>query len=173
LGSIGAKEPKEVLGEARMIYAQEGWNVQGNVYQAAGDIHIAIQQPPDQAKAKSKLEPRVKKVVGLIGTLLAITIALFTLSDKIKERFFPNAETTPLRGIIQTIGQEPVANAIVRIDSLPNESVTTTSDGGFHLPKVPGKPGDRVRVYVSASGYGEHNEYVTLPGPIRITLEKK
>ncbi len=132
---------------------------------------MTIQGAPEQPKSKSKLDPWVKWV-GLIATVLVIVISLFTLSGKVRETFFPQAQTTPLRGIVHNANQEPLSDVVVNVQELPGESVTTTTDGGFYFSKIPGKPGDRVRVYASKNGYRPHNEYVTLPGPVNIILEK-
>lgn len=171
LRNIVVTEPEQVVRQAKAIFSQEGWNIKGNVYQAAGNINLTIQGSPEQPKSKSKLDPSVK-VVGLIATILVIVISLFTLSGKVKETFFPQAQTTLLRGTVRNTNQEPLSDVVVNVQELPGESVTTTTDGGFYFSKIPGKPGDRVRVYASKNGYRPHNEYVTLPGPVNIILEK-
>jgi hypothetical protein len=171
LRSIVVTEPEQVVRQAKAIFSQKGWSIHGNVYQAAGNINLTIRGAPEQPKSKSKLDPGVK-VIGLIATILVIVIYLFTLSGKVKETFFPQAQTTPLRGIVRKINQEPLSDVVVNVQELPAESVTTTTDGGFYFSKIPGKPGDRMRLYVSKSGYRPHNEYVTLPGPVNIILEK-
>src|SRR5262245_814747 len=45
LPSLPPTEPEEVLQAAKMIFAQQGWSVQGNVYHAAGDFHLTVAQP--------------------------------------------------------------------------------------------------------------------------------
>lgn len=40
LNEISATEETAVLAQAKAVFAQQQWTVQGNVYQAAGDIHI-------------------------------------------------------------------------------------------------------------------------------------
>lgn len=171
LQKILVTDPKKVVRQVKAIFNQEGWSIQGNVYQAAGDIFLNIQQVPEQPEAKSRIDPWVK-IVGLIAAILAISISLFTLSDKVKDMFTPESSTTLLRGVVRDMNGEPIIDAIVKVQEVPGESTTTTRDGGFYFPKVPGNVGDRVRVYVTKTGYQKHNEYVTLPGPVAILLEK-
>lgn len=49
LNEIAATEETAVLAQAKSIFAQQQWIVQGNVYQAGGDIHI--HEAPTQGKA--------------------------------------------------------------------------------------------------------------------------
>ena len=72
--------------------------------------------------------------------------------------------------MVRTAEGDPIADALVRIEEFPEVSVFTTSDGGFYLSGIPGTAGDRVRVFVEKEGFKKHNEYVTLPGPVAITL---
>jgi len=46
LAQINATEPNEVLKTARATFEQHHWTVQGNIYQAAGDIIIPMRLPP-------------------------------------------------------------------------------------------------------------------------------
>jgi hypothetical protein len=173
LGGIATSAPDQVASQAKAMYAQQGWSVQGNVYQANGNIYVTVQQPVDIKQEKSILETWSKRL-ALVAVVLGIIISLFTLQGKIKEMFFPESATTPLRGIVVEANdaQQPIPDAIVTVQELPGKSQTTTSDGGFVFDKVPGNPGDRVRVLVKKPEYKDHNEYVALPGPKRITIER-
>jgi hypothetical protein len=171
LKDIKTIAPDEVVLKAKAVYTQQGWNIQGNVYQAKGDIHVTIQHPSNSKQEKSKLEIWSKRV-ALVAAALGIVISLFTIPDMIK-KYFPVSPTTPLRGIVLDSTQQPLANATIEIEQLPGQTQATTSDGGFVFDKVPGNPGDRVRVFIKKTEYKEWNEYVALPGPVRITLEEK
>ena len=46
LRGITATDPAEVVQTAKAMFMQQGWHVQGNVYQAAGDIHVTLAQQP-------------------------------------------------------------------------------------------------------------------------------
>jgi hypothetical protein len=120
---------------------------------------------------KSKVDTWSKRVAFVVA-VLTILISLFTLREKVWETFFPAIDTTPLRGIVVDGKDQPVPDALVTVQELPGKPQATTSDGGFVFDKVPGKPGDRVRLFVRKPKYKDHNEYLALPGPARITLEK-
>lgn len=170
LEGIGTTAPDQVASHAKAVYTQQGWSVQGGVYQAQGDIHLTIHQA-EPKQGQSKLETWTKRV-GLITAVLGIMISLVTLQDKIKEKFFPGSVTTPLRGVVIDAKGQPLSEATVTLQEVPDESQTTTSDGGFVFEKVPGKPGDRVRVFVKKRNFTDRNEYVPLPGPARITINE-
>ena len=48
LQRIAVTDPEQVLTQVKSIFNQEGWNIQGNVYHAAGDIFLTIQQSHEQ-----------------------------------------------------------------------------------------------------------------------------
>lgn len=78
-----------------------------------------------------------------------------------------------LRGIVKDSRGNPIPGASVKIEEFPDLLVKTTSNGDFYLDKIPAKDGTRVRVYVSASGYVDYNEFTALPGPLSITLKRR
>ena len=166
LANIGSIAPNEVASRAMAMYAQQGWTVQGNLYQANGNMYVTIQQPAESGTNTPRLEIWSKRAT-LAGAVLGIIISLIAFSEK----FFPSFATTPLRGVVLDTDQQPVVDATVEVDQLPGKSQITTSDGSFVFDKVPGNKGDRVRVFVKKPKYSDHNEYVALPGPVRIKIE--
>jgi hypothetical protein len=166
LAEVSSDNPQEVIRQAQNLFHQQGWTVEGSVYQASGDLH---NNTVEKGKDKFKLD-RWVKIVTLVSLLIGIGISLFTLRDRIVDKFFPETATIHLRGMVTNSQNKPVSGATIWIFEHPDFRTTTTSDGGFHLPDIPGQPGDRVRVYVKASGHEDHNEYVALPGPIFIRL---
>lgn len=171
LSSIKTIEPQEVLEETKTIFKQKGWTLQGNVYQVSGgDINISIQHSvkPEEKKWWTKPLTWISFLIAIL-TLIGL---LLDLPKKISEAMSDEAVTTPLRGRITNNLGNPIEGAILKIDELPGDSVIATSDGGFYFAEVPGKPGDRVRLYVFSKGFKSHNEYVTLPGPITIELNE-
>ena len=62
LEGITATDPAEVVQTARAMFMQQGWHVQGNVYQAAGDIHVTLATPACQ-----ELVRKMANVGGLPG----------------------------------------------------------------------------------------------------------
>lgn len=82
-------------------------------------------------------------------------------------------ETTYLRGVVRDLNtKQGVAGAVIEVELLPGKTFTTTSSGGFSIEEIPAKPGDSARVYVSKAGYTRRDEYVPLPGPKTIYLER-
>jgi len=171
LEGIGTSAPDQVASQAQAMYAQQGWSVQGNVYQATGNLYVTVQPPADSKQGKSKLETWSKRV-ALVAAVLGIIIALFTLSDKVKEKFFPASATTPLRGIVLDSNRQPIAGATIEVEQLPGKLQTTTSNGGFVFDRVPGNRGDKVRLSVKKPNYRDQDEYTALPGPARIILQE-
>jgi len=169
LACIQDREPQKVLLVAKSIFEKQQWMVKGNVYQVSGEnININV-----ESKTKSKKKMRWKKlyfVVAFCVAVLAILWYSIDLTQKINDLI--SKETSPLRGTVKNIDSYPVEGAILKLEELPNDSTITTSDGGFYFSDIPGKPGERVRLFISVKGYKPHNEYVTLPGPVIIQLEK-
>lgn len=95
LSEIVATEGKAVLAQAKAVFAQQQWTVQGNVYQAGGDIHIhgAPSRPTGVEKAKPLVE-KWQAWVGLaVAVLTAVTLAV-ELPKKLEPAYSP-ITTTP------------------------------------------------------------------------------
>ena len=110
LGGIPATKPEHVLREAKAIFIQRQWTVQGNVYQAAGDIYITI----GETSAKSGHENSVRKSeksllekwqawAALILAILTIIGLALDLPGKIGSLFYGTDEVLdqPLAGWIR------------------------------------------------------------------------
>lgn len=67
LNSITATDEKTVLAQAKTVFAQQQWTVQGNVYQAGGDIHIRA--GPSTVTTPEKAKPLVEKWQAWVGTI--------------------------------------------------------------------------------------------------------
>jgi hypothetical protein len=122
-----------------------------------------------------KFWTKTKTLIASIILVLTLISLLTDLPKKINDAYNlivgDELISTPLRGrVINSLGN-PIEGAILKIDELPSDSVITTSDGGFYFADVPGKPGDRIRLYIFSPSQNSHNEYVTLPGPVTIKLE--
>jgi hypothetical protein len=116
---------------------------------------------------------KLKSFIPFVLLVLTLIVLLLDLPKKLSE--FYNSITggkTVLRGIVKDSLDKPIEGVVLKIAELPADSAITTTDGGFYFPKISGKPGDRVRLYVYEKGHKPHNEYVTLPGPVRVVLEK-
>ena len=124
LEGITATDPAEVVQTAKAMFMQQGWHVQGNVYQAAGDIHVTLAQKP----ARSWLEKWQTWVVFLAALLSLITVAL-DLPTRIREVFTSTSATTEVlqtvSGMITDERQEPLADVEVFV---PEFNLTSSTD---------------------------------------------
>jgi len=90
----------------------------------------------------------------------------------------PKSATTPakstyLRGIVRDFRtKQGIGGAIVEVELLPGKTFTTASDGGFSVENISADPGDSARILVRKERYSQRDEYVTLPGPKTIYLER-
>ena len=182
--------PEKVVADAKAIYRQEGWAVQGNVYQVHGE-NINFHAPSNSTPAAKKWYESWQAYITLTAGILGIVAILLELPKKWREaiesptgEIVPNSATTStakaeevvetisLKGTVLTEDNQPLRGAIVKLDKLPGDSTVTTSDGGFIFEKVPGQVGENVRVYVYAPGYESRDEYKALPGPATLRLVK-
>jgi hypothetical protein len=185
LNEIQAQSSQAVVAEAKSIYQQEGWTIQGNVYQLHGS-NITIHGPSDNAATAKKWYGLWQTYIALVAGALGILVILLDLPKKWREAFPTKTEkeatptitaaateTVSLKGTILQEDNEPLRGAVVKLDKLPGDSTVTTSDGGFIFREVPGQVGENVRIYVYASGYQSRDEYKPLPGPIELHLVKE
>ena len=176
LNEIQEKSPKAVVAEAKLIYQQEGWTVQGNIYQVHGE-NITIHNPSGSSSSSKKWYELWQTYIALIAGILGILVILLDIPKKWREAFPTGpenvVESVSLKGIILNDDNQAIPGAVVKLNKLQGDSAVTTSDGGFIFREVPGQAGDEVRVYVYASGYQSRNEYKTLPGPIELRLKKQ
>lgn len=135
LNDITATEETAVLAQAKTVFAQQQWTVQGNVYQAGGDIHI--HHEPSTASVPEKTKPLVEKWQAWVGLAVAILTAV-TLAGELQKKLEPAhpaitpmpaaVETSKLQllsGAIRNEANEPLADVQV---SLPQLKLTQTSD---------------------------------------------
>ena len=97
-----------------------------------------------------------------------------TVIESKKSAADTNPGKTYLRGVVRDFDtKEGIAGAVIEIELLPGNRVTTSSDGGFSFENIPAALGESARVYVHKDGYEQRDEYVTLPGPKSFYLERK
>jgi hypothetical protein len=124
LSRITTTDPAEVAQTAKAMFMQQGWHVQGNVYQAAGDIHVTLAHQP----AASWLAQWQTWVVFLAALLSLITVVL-DLPSRIRETFTSTSATTEVlqtvSGMIVDERQEPLADVEVFV---PEFNLTTSTD---------------------------------------------
>jgi hypothetical protein len=109
--------------------------------------------------------------------IVLLTLLTFVLDIPDKAKNFYRAifgkppVTCTLKGVVLDARQMPLGGVEIMVDKLPDLSVKSTVTGSFVLEKVPGDVGDRVRVSAYYGGRMVWDEYVTLPGPVRIKME--
>jgi hypothetical protein len=119
LRSLAPAEPEEVVEAARSIFAQQGWSVQGNVYQAAGDLHLTIAQP--ETKPTKTIVEKWQTWVALFVGVLTITSLAADLPGKICKIFvisLPRAMPCQVRAHIEnagTLGSHQVTFSYIEI----------------------------------------------------------
>jgi TIR domain len=163
LRSLAPAEPEEVVEAARSIFAQQGWSVQGSVYQAGRDIHVTVPQPAE--KPGKSLVERWQTWVALFVGVLTITTLAADLPGKIRKLFAPDESTVqvilqPLSGIIWDEGHEPLAGVEVVLPEL--KLVTTTDRHGAFAFQVKAHKQRTVDVIAKKDGYTTYNTDATL-----------
>ena len=141
LNTVTATEEEAVLKQAKSIFAQQQWAVQGNVYQASGDIHIHT--PPSSLKEPEKGKSLVEKWqtwAGLAVALLTAVTLLLGLPEKwgrsspsVHSEQQPVPIEQPLAGmVLDEMSGEPLPGVVV---SLPDFDMkrTTEADGSFRF----------------------------------------
>ncbi len=183
LQTISPAAPEQVVQAAKTLFAQQHWNVQGNVYQAAGDINVTLAPPPE--KPEKKLLERWQTWVGLIGGILAIVLGVLELREKIApSEASKNNTVQPSKAaagylrvlVIDSTSRAPLAGVTITVEEVSGDTTVrraeTTSDGGVHFANISAPHGARARVYAKREGYNGKNEYTFLPGPLKLELEK-
>ena len=162
LARITATDPAEVVQAAKAMFMQQGWHVQGNVYQAAGDIHVTLAQQP-ASPARTWLDKWQTWVVSLAALLSLITVAL-DLPTRIRETFTSTSATTEIlqtvSGMIVDERQEPLADVEVFVPEF-NLTASTDRHGVFKLQvrAIPQRP---VKLVARKGGYVTYRADATL-----------
>jgi hypothetical protein len=132
LQEITSTEPEAAVRDLKAMFTQQGWSVQGNLYQAARDIHLTIAQPAGKPEKKlvEKWQARIASFIGL----LTITGLLIDMPKKVKETwnsYMSNAEVTQnFGGIIWNEAQEPLDGVEVLLPEF-GRSAFTDKNGAF------------------------------------------
>ena len=163
LRSLAPAEPEEVVEAARSIFTQQGWSVQGNVYQAAGDFHLTIAQP--ETKPVKTIVEKWQTWVALFVGVLTITSLAADLPGKIRKIFAPDESTIqviqqPLSGVIWDEGHEPLPGVEVVLPEL--KLVTMTDRHGAFAFQVKAPKQRTVDVIAKKDGYMTYNADATL-----------
>lgn len=174
LDKIFATEEAAVLKQAKTIFAQQQWTVQGNVYQAAGDIHIhhGSSTPTRTQKAKPLVETW-QAWATLIATVVAIGTGLYNFLPATKnESPSPVPIEQQLAGmVLDETTHEPLSGVVV---SLPDFDMkrTTEQDGSFRFRVTSGRQAS-IKFMAQKNGYKSYTNYATLGNTdLRFPMEK-
>jgi TIR domain len=174
LNDITVTEETAVLAQAKTVFAQQQWTVQGNVYQAGRDIHIHNDLATPSAPEKAK--PIVEKWQAWVGLAVAILTAVTLLANlPEKWRGLPPPSVPleqPLAGmVLDEVTHEPLSGVVV---SLPDFDMkrTTEADGSFRF-RVTNQKQAQVKFTAQKNGYKSYSNYANLGNTdLRFPLEK-
>jgi hypothetical protein len=174
LSDITATEEATVLAQAKTVFTQQHWTVQGNVYQAAGDIHI--HHEPSTPTGTEKAKPLVEKWQAwatLVATLVAIGTGLYNVIPATKtESPSPIPIEQPLAGLVL---DEATGEPLEGVDiSLPDFAMKqkTEADGHFQF-RVTKEKQARIKFTAQKNGYKTYSNYATLGNQdLRFPMEK-
>lgn len=174
LNDITATEEKAVLKQAKSIFAQQQWTVQGNVYQAGGDIHI--HHEPSTPSVPEKPKPLVEKWqawVGLAATILTIVTSLFVIQEKFVDTPVhspisvpvPNgkaevAADQPLNGTIFDEQNRRLSGVQVKLPEF-NKLATTDEEGRFEF-SVKAPHGQEVELVAEKHDYRTEERFASV-----------
>lgn len=150
------------------------------------DTIIKVINPPnrDSQQNQNSKEPSKSKrwfeKWQTVVTFLVVLLTLLTFVLEIPEKFESfikiicgeTIETLCLKGAVRD-EKGGVAGVVIRVDKLPDVEITTTEDGSFKFPEVPGTVGESVRVKAYYNNKMIFDQYITLPGPLTIAMEEK
>lgn len=149
-----------------------------------GRLWDVAMPPLPSGGGKKPLLERWQTWVTLIGGILAIVVGMLQLPPMINALLHPQKNepsktetaTSYLRVfVIDSTSRLPLPEVTLRVEELPVDTVLTgktTSNGDFRFDKIPAPLNTRARVYAEKDGYRGKNEYISLPGPLRLELEK-
>lgn len=171
LQTLPAAAPEKVVQAAKILFTQQNWNVQGNVYQAVGDIHVSVPPPPE--KQKKKLLERWQTWVAFLSTLVVLIGAMTDLPLNLVQVYKTVAgvaEECQFSGTVVDNAGNTVAGAEVLIIGETNKD-TTDANGLFSF-EAKRKVGETVEVMVIKDGVKGYNGLETLPGPVTLMFAR-
>ena len=153
LQEIGSGGPSEVVDAAKTVFRQHGWGVQGNVYQAARDMHLIVERPA--AKAQKTLLEKWQTWVALFVGLLTVATLSLGLWEKLVKMVMPGQSyeqaVQTLSGVIWDENGETLGGVEVTLPEFTRK-VITESDGRFSF-QVKAPQQQHVRLIARKDGY--------------------
>lgn len=93
LATIQVREEAAVIQEVRSIFAAQQWTIQGNVYQAGGDIHI--HQPHSRTESQKPLVEKWGMWVSLVAGIVSIITPFLSYIPFISQSTVVEAPAAP------------------------------------------------------------------------------
>jgi len=174
LNDITATEETVVLAQAKTVFAQQQWTVQGNVYQAGGDIHIHSE--PSTLHGTEKTKPLVERWQAWVGLAVAMLTAVTLVLD-LPSKWSGSPPSTmpfeqPIGGmVLDEVTGEPLPGVVV---SLPDfdMKITTQADGSFRF-RVTKEKQAQIKFMAQKEGYKSYSNYATLGNTdLRFPMER-
>ena len=173
LAQIPPAVPREVVETVKATFSQQGWSVQGNVYQAGGNIYITERQPT--LPTKTWLE-RWYVRVAFVAALFAISSYAVDLPKKVKEvlpgKPGPTQVVQTLAGVVWDDTSAPIAGVEIVLPEV--QATTTTDQHGLFTLQVKATPQRPVRLIARKDGYEMYTTDATLGNTsLSLTLRRK
>lgn len=174
LNDITAIEETAVLEQAKTVFAKQHWTVQGNVYQASGDIHIYHEPSTTSAPEKSKpLAEKWQTWVVIIGGILTAILAALRIQERIVPPQTPERSSSiSSKGQLPQVIGQPAAGTIFDEDDkrlpdvlvkLPefNKSVVSDQNGRYQFV-VKAHRGQQIELLAEKNDYESMERFVSL-----------
>ena len=136
---------------------QNNWEIQGNVYQVEGDLHL-----PDQDKSGDSKLSRWAAYATILATIIT-AIALFIsleLPKGQKGGAKPVVAELITAGVIQDADGNPLADVAIKLPE-QNIKIKTNALGRFQF-MLQNKVSQDTKLYISKAGYQSLNERIQL-----------
>jgi hypothetical protein len=174
LAQISPSAPAQVVEAIKATFTQQGWTVQGNVYQAGGDMHITVGGQP-APPPRTWLERWQLRVV-FVAALSAISSYAFDLPKKVREvlpgKPGPTQVLQTLAGVVCDDTSAPLAGVEIVLPEV--QATTTTAQYGLFTLQVKATPQRSVRLIARKDGYEMYTTDATLGNTsLSLTLRRK
>ena len=135
LAGIEATKDKDVAQQVKSIFAEQHWSVQGDVYQAGGDINVSITHGP--RKEEKALLDKWQAWVVIVGGILAAILAATQIKDRVWPPIVNNEQTQlleqPLAGTIHDEHNDPLPEVEVALPEFKGAVTKTDRFGRYAL----------------------------------------
>lgn len=174
LSEITVTEEAAVLAQVKAVFAQQQWTVQGNVYQAAGDIHI--HNEPLISSTADTAKPLVEKWqtwVVIIGGILTAILAVLQIQERIVRPQSPERPSSisledqpaqvieqPVAGTIFDEGDKRLSGVLVKLPEF-NKSVVSDQNGRYQFV-ITARRGQQVELLAEKNDYEPMERFVSL-----------